>query len=73
LFLVRHDPEKCEAVFRKDHAQTKKLSCDGVSFNPRAFWQEALGQEKDRPASPLGGSCVQTAGAADLRAPMLQQ
>ncbi|HLJ01441.1 MAG TPA: hypothetical protein VKT76_17150, partial [Bradyrhizobium sp.] len=22
-FALEHDPEKCEAVFRKDHAQTK--------------------------------------------------
>jgi hypothetical protein len=23
LQFLEHDPEKCEAVFRKDHAQTK--------------------------------------------------
>jgi hypothetical protein len=25
-----HDPEKCEAVFRKDHAQSKMLKRDGL-------------------------------------------
>jgi hypothetical protein len=24
--ILEHDPEKCEAVFRKDHAQTKGQS-----------------------------------------------
>jgi len=27
---ARHDPEKCEAVFRKDHAQTKAKRDDQV-------------------------------------------
>ena len=27
---LEHDPEKCAAVFRRDHAQTKKLERDGV-------------------------------------------
>jgi hypothetical protein len=26
-----HDPEKCAAVFRKDHAQSKKLKRDDDS------------------------------------------
>jgi hypothetical protein len=25
---LKHDPKKCEAVFRKDHAQTKELKRD---------------------------------------------
>jgi len=28
---LKHDPEKCEAVFRKDHAQTKTIKRDGDS------------------------------------------
>jgi hypothetical protein len=28
-----HDPEKCEAVFRKDHAQSKELKRDDDSIN----------------------------------------
>jgi hypothetical protein len=42
-----------------------KLKRDDASFG-----QHALGQEKDRPESPIGRSCVQTAGAADRLALM---
>jgi hypothetical protein len=28
---LQHDPEKRIAVFRKDHAQTKKIECDDDS------------------------------------------
>jgi hypothetical protein len=28
---MEHDPEKCDAVFRKDHAQDKKLKRDDDS------------------------------------------
>src|ERR1700748_2367903 len=30
---LRHDPEKCEAVFRKDHAKTKPSSADDASIH----------------------------------------
>jgi hypothetical protein len=33
--FLEHDPEKCEAVFRKDHAQTKRD--DDSSQSHRAF------------------------------------
>ncbi|MEH2487978.1 hypothetical protein [Bradyrhizobium sp. AZCC 2230] len=34
LFALEHDPEKCVAVFRKDHAQTitPRLSVPGVHY-----------------------------------------
>src|SRR5262249_3683547 len=35
---LAHDPEKCEAVFRKDHAQTTIQSAMAIQPNPIALW-----------------------------------
>jgi hypothetical protein len=31
---LEHDPEKCRAVFRKDHAQSKSQSARAIRPNP---------------------------------------
>jgi hypothetical protein len=34
--VLEHDPEKCVAVFRKDHAQTLEHDPDGVTPRSRS-------------------------------------
>jgi hypothetical protein len=46
-----HDPEKCEAVFRKDHAQNNNLKRDDDSSSSHralAAFFHALLMERDR-------------------------
>jgi hypothetical protein len=35
--MLEHDPEKCEAVFRKDHAQSKTKSAMAMQPHPIAL------------------------------------
>jgi hypothetical protein len=41
-----HDPEKCEAVFRKDHAQTTIQGAMVIQPNPIALWSAVLIQSE---------------------------
>ena len=62
----KHDPEKCEAVFRKDHAESKKLERDDDSIQSHRALVEADRPERKRigdrdfvkPTEPTGRATV---------------
>jgi hypothetical protein len=49
---LKHDPEKCEAVFRKNHAQIKKLKRDDHSSQSHRALASAEHVDRDHGRKP---------------------
>jgi hypothetical protein len=48
-FLLEHDPEKCAAVFRRDHGQSKTLDAMAIQRHPIARFRANMSGQTDHP------------------------